>query len=37
MKPTDTSEFINSLNASVFAQQVGRLAPLTIGTFSLGK
>lgn len=24
MKPTDTSEFINSLNAGVFAQQVGR-------------
>ncbi|MEB2328074.1 MAG: hypothetical protein OZ926_14625 [Pseudomonas sp.] len=24
MKPTDTSDFINSLNAGVFAQQVGR-------------
>lgn len=24
MKPTDTSEFINSLNAGVFSQQLGR-------------
>lgn len=24
MKPTDTSEFINSLNAGVFAQQIGK-------------
>ncbi len=24
MKPTDTNEFINSLNAGIFAQQLGR-------------
>ncbi|WP_256044300.1 hypothetical protein [Stutzerimonas decontaminans] len=42
MKPTDTSNFINSLNAGVFAQQVGRAlsdvaTTVTLGTFLLGQ
>lgn len=38
MKPTDTSEFINSLNASVFAQQVGRaLSDVAAGVVDHGK
>ncbi|WP_301361871.1 hypothetical protein [Stutzerimonas nitrititolerans] len=38
MKPTDTSEFINSLNAGVFAQQVGRaLSDVAAGVVEHGK
>ncbi|MBX7271092.1 hypothetical protein [Stutzerimonas chloritidismutans] len=38
MKPTDTAEFINSLNASVFAQQVGRaLSDVAAGVVDHGK
>lgn len=38
MKPTDTSEFINSLNAGVFAQQVGRiLSDVAAGVVEFGK
>lgn len=38
MKPTDVSEFINSLNAGVFAQQVGRaLSDVAAGVVEHGK
>lgn len=38
MKATDTSEFINSLNAGVFAQQVGRaLSDVALGVVEHGK
>jgi len=38
MKPTDTAEFISSLNASVFAQQVGRaLSDVAAGVVDHGK
>ena len=38
MKATDSSEFINSLNASVFAQQVGRaLSDVAAGVVDHGK
>lgn len=38
MKPTDTSEFINSLNAGVFAQQLGRaLSDVAGGVIDHGK
>jgi hypothetical protein len=38
MKPTDTTEFINSLNAGVFAQQVGRaLSDVAAGVVDHGK
>ena len=38
MKPTDTSEFINSLNAGVFADQVGRaISDVAAGVVEHGK
>lgn len=38
MKPTDTPEFINSLNAGIFAQQVGRaLSDVAAGVIDHGK
>lgn len=38
MKPTDTSEFMNSLNAGVFAQQLGRaLSDVAAGVVEYGK
>lgn len=38
MKATDTNEFINSLNAGVFAQQVGRaLSDVAAGVVDFGK
>ncbi|MDG9928504.1 MULTISPECIES: hypothetical protein [unclassified Pseudomonas] len=38
MKATDTGEFINSLNAGVFSQQVGRaLSDVAAGVVEFGK
>ncbi|MGH8433692.1 MAG: hypothetical protein ACRERX_04245 [Pseudomonas sp.] len=38
MKPTDTNEFLNSLNAGVFSQQVGRaLSDVAGGVVDFGK
>jgi hypothetical protein len=38
MKPTDTNEFLNSLNAGVFAQQLGRaLSDVGGGVVDFGK
>ncbi len=38
MKATDTAEFINSLNAGVFAQQVGKaLSDVALGVVEFGK
>ncbi|TKD40727.1 hypothetical protein [Azotobacter chroococcum] len=38
MKPTDTSEFFNNLNAGVFAQQLGRaLSDVAAGVVDHGK
>lgn len=38
MKPTDTNEFLNSLNAGVFAQQLGRaLSDVAAGVVEYGK
>ena len=38
MKPTDTTDFINSLNAGVFANQIGRaLSDVAAGVVEHGK